>query len=161
MRVSSLLVTLAGASYASAAMMKLAANSVSWNWTVTGWSAGCARECSYDFNVTGVGNTTSKPAKPSFKAHCSGEGVGAGYTQCTALEDAGTDYAVVAQLLPQGNATNGTAPHPQIQVSLKFTDLNSSSTWWNYTGKADTSYNQAVAPPLNFTIVPDTIFGVA
>ncbi|KAL7622937.1 hypothetical protein AAE478_006616 [Parahypoxylon ruwenzoriense] len=163
MRVTSVLTAVAGASSASAAVMQIAATTLSWNWTVTGWSAGCARSgCYYDFNVTGIGNDTSRPARPSFKAYCSGQGEGADYRACTALEEAGTDYSVVAKLLPRNTAVNETSPAPpQIQVSLKFTDLDTPTTWWNYTGKAEAAYNQFVAPLMNFTITPDTIFGVA
>ncbi|KAI1454481.1 hypothetical protein F4805DRAFT_319345 [Annulohypoxylon moriforme] len=161
MRVSYLLATVAGASTASAGVMRIAANTLAWNWTVTEWGAGCSKgACSYDFNVTGIGNGTAHPAKPAFKAYCSGQGEGADYRACTALEDAGTEYAVVAKLLPR-NATNETLSRPEIQVSLKFTDLNTSSTWWNYTGKAEAKYNQFSGPRMNFTIAPDTIFGAA
>lgn len=47
MRISSLLTTVAGATSASAAVMQIAAAAAPWKWTVTGWSAGCARECHY------------------------------------------------------------------------------------------------------------------
>ncbi|KAI0833208.1 hypothetical protein F5Y06DRAFT_184227 [Hypoxylon sp. FL0890] len=161
MRVSSLLATVAGVSTASAAVMRVAAHGIAWDWAVTEWTAGCAGTCHYDFNVTGVGNATATPATPSFKAYCSGQGEGAAYKACTATGESETAYVVVAKLLPRNNVTNGTLPQPHIQVSIKFTDLNSSSTWWNYTGKAEAKYNQFVAPPMNFTIVPDEIFGVA
>ncbi|KAI1418713.1 hypothetical protein F5Y13DRAFT_149863, partial [Hypoxylon sp. FL1857] len=160
MRVSSLLATVAGASTASAAVMRIAADRVSWSWAVTEWTAGCASDCHYDFNVTGVGNTTAKPAKPSFKAYCSGQGEGADYKACTATGESETAYVVVAKLLPRTNVTNGTLPQPHIQVSIKFTDLDTPTTWWNYTGKAEAKYNQRVAPPMNFTITPDEVFGV-
>ncbi|KAI1389830.1 uncharacterized protein F4822DRAFT_215541 [Hypoxylon trugodes] len=162
MRVSSFLATLASTSIASAAVMRLAADSISWSWTVTGWSAGCAKQCNYDFNVTGVGNHSDKPATPSFKAHCSGQGEGAAYEACTALGESETEFAVVAKLLSSNNNTsNGTSHRPRIQVSLKYTDLDSPTTWWNYTGKAEASYNQYAASVLNFTITPDEVFGVA
>ncbi|KAI1778272.1 hypothetical protein F4818DRAFT_405392 [Hypoxylon cercidicola] len=161
MRVTSILATLAGASTASARMMRIAADSLEWDWSVTDWSAGCAETCTYDFNVTGMGNSTDKPPSPSFKAHCSGEGEGADYSRCIALEKAETDYRVVAKLLPSNNSTNGTSHRPQIQVSLRYTDLASDTTWWNFTGKAEASYNQFVAPLMNFTITPDTVYGVA
>lgn len=110
--------------------------------------------------MTGIGNGTAHPAKPSFKAYCSGQGEGADYRACTNIGDADTKYSVVAKLLPH-NSTNETLARPEIQVSLKFTDLNTSSTWWNYTGKAETKYNSFAGPRLNFTIAPDTIFGAA
>ncbi|KAI8963731.1 hypothetical protein F5Y11DRAFT_136032 [Daldinia sp. FL1419] len=161
MRISSLLTTAAGVGSASAGIMHIAAASAPWKWSVTGWSAGCARDCYYDFNVTGDASSTSKPARPSFKAYCSGEGEGANYRACTALEETETDYLVLAKLLPSNGTTNGTSHRPQIQVSVKFTDLESPSTWWNYTGKAVAAYNQFVGPVMNFTITPDTIYGVA
>ncbi|KAI0851298.1 hypothetical protein F5Y00DRAFT_19317 [Daldinia vernicosa] len=161
MRISSLLTTVAGATSASAAVMQIASSAAPWKWTVTGWSAGCARECHYDFNVTGTASSTSRPARPSFKAYCSGEGEGANYRACTALEETETEYLVLAKLLPSNGTANGTSHKPQIQVSVKFTDLDVSTTWWNYTGKAVASYNQFVAPLMNFTITPDTIYGVA
>ncbi|KAI1380827.1 hypothetical protein F4677DRAFT_404750 [Hypoxylon crocopeplum] len=161
MRASPLLATLAGISTASAVMMQIAAEDVSWDWAVTGWSAGCARECYYDFNLTGIGNSTERPPKPSFKAYCSGQGEGADYKLCTAIAESETDTLVVAKLLPSNNATNGTSHRPLIQTSVRFTDLETSTTWWNYTGKAEASYNQFVAPLMNFTITPDTVFGVA
>ncbi|KAI0386581.1 hypothetical protein F5Y04DRAFT_241800 [Hypomontagnella monticulosa] len=159
MRISSLLAATAAASTASAAVMRIAASSISWKWTVTGWSAGCAEQCHYDFNVTAVGNSTGKPATPSFKAYCSGEGEGAGYQVCKTLEESETDYRVAAQLLPS-NST-GSARRAQIQVSLQYTDLQTPSTWWNYTGKAEALYNEYAAPFMNFTITPDTVYGVA
>ncbi|KAI0143959.1 hypothetical protein F4776DRAFT_661060 [Hypoxylon sp. NC0597] len=161
MRVSSLLATIAGASISSAAVMRIAADSLYWSWTVTEWTAGCVGGCHYDFNVTGIGNSTAKPAKPSFKAHCSGQGEGADYKACQATGESETSYVVVAKLLPRTNITNGTLPQPRIQVSLKFTDLDTSTAWWNFTGKAEARFNQHVAPPMNFTIVPDEVFGVA
>lgn len=114
-----------------------------------------------DFNITGIGNSTDRPPSPSFKAHCSGEGEGADFSACSALEKAETDYEVNAKLLPSKNSTNGTTHRPQIQVSLRYTDLYTESTWWNFTGQADASYNQFVAPLMNFTITPDTVYGVA
>ncbi|KAI1466063.1 uncharacterized protein F4812DRAFT_95648 [Daldinia caldariorum] len=161
MRISSILTTVVGASSASAAVMRIAAASAPWEWSVTGWSAGCARECHYNFNITGDASSTSKPARPSFKAYCGGSGEGSNYRACTPLEETETDYLVLAKLLPSNATTNGTSHKPQIQVSVKFIDLDTPTTWWNYTGKAVASYNQFVAPLMNFTITPDTIYGVA
>ncbi|KAI5860135.1 hypothetical protein GGS23DRAFT_599784 [Durotheca rogersii] len=155
MRVSSVLAVAAGVSTASAAPTQAAAAAQSWEWAVTEWSAGY-------FKIAGVGDSTSKPATPSFKAYCNGAGEGADYSACTILEEAETPYAVVAKLLPRAPATNeSTSNPPVIQVSLQFTDLETPTTWWNYTGKAEARYNQFVAPAMNFTITPDTIHGVA
>ncbi|KAI1355144.1 hypothetical protein F5Y01DRAFT_270924 [Xylaria sp. FL0043] len=161
MRVAVLLTALAGASSSvSAAVMRIAAESMEYNWAVTGWSAGCAKSgCSYDFNITGAENLTQYPKTPAFKAYCAGFGEGSPYRLCDRLDDGKTDAIVVAKLLPS-NTTNGTR-HAKIQVSLKYTDLDSPTTWWNFTGHADSVYNQFVAPLQNFTITPSEITGVA
>lgn len=109
--------------------------------------------------MTAVGNSTGKPPTPSFKAYCSGEGEGASYQVCQSLEESETDYKVEAKLLA-GNSTGGSR-RAQIQVSLQYTDLETPSTWWNYTGKAEALYNEYAAPFMNFTITPDTVYGVA
>ncbi|CAJ2502774.1 Uu.00g101680.m01.CDS01 [Anthostomella pinea] len=164
MRASTILTALAGASSASAAVMRLATTSLralSYDWAVTGWSAGCARAgCYYDFNITGDANTTAKPQRPGFKAYCSGQ-EGEGYRACTQLDSEGNDAEVVAKLFPHNITANGTSSLPHIQVSLRYTDLDSASTWWNYTGDAYARFNQFVAPPMNFSITPDEVFGVA
>ncbi|KAI3342248.1 hypothetical protein F4824DRAFT_485990 [Ustulina deusta] len=160
MRADILLTALAGVSSASAAVMRIAADSIEYDWAVTGWSAGCARAgCYYDFNVTGAENLTSRPATPAFKAYCSGDGEGSPYRLCQRLDEEDTDAIVVAKLLPS-TTTNGTR-HAKIQVSLKYTDIYSSTTWWNFTGHADSFYNQFAAPLQNFTITPTEITGVA
>ncbi|KAI1194800.1 hypothetical protein F5X97DRAFT_263953 [Nemania serpens] len=160
MRADIFLAALVGASSASAAVMRILAESIQYNWAVTGWNAGCARAgCFYDFNITGVGNLTSRPPTPGFKAYCSGEGEGSPYRLCDRLDSEDTDAIVVAKLLPS-SILNGTRP-ATIQVSLKYTDLDTPTTWWNFTGHASSFYNQFVAPSQNFTITPDEITGVA
>ncbi|KAJ8128880.1 hypothetical protein O1611_g4752 [Lasiodiplodia mahajangana] len=160
MRAAILLSALAGASTAFAAVMRISAESMQYDWAVTGWNAGCARAgCYYDFNITGAANLTSRPPTPAFKAYCSGDGEGSPYRLCSRLDDEDTDAIVVAKLLPS-KITNGTRP-AIIQVSLKYTDLYTPTTWWNFTGHASSFYNQFVAPPQNFTITPDEITGVA
>ncbi|KAI1181973.1 hypothetical protein F5B17DRAFT_444615 [Nemania serpens] len=160
MRADIFLAALVGASSASATVMRILAESMNYNWAVTGWSAGCARAgCFYDFNITGAANLTSRPPTPAFKAYCSGEGEGSPYRLCDRLDEEDTDAIVVAKLLP-GTITNGTRP-ATIQVSLKYTDLDTPTTWWNFTGHASSFYNQFVAPVQNFTITPDEITGVA
>ncbi len=136
MRADILLTALAGVSSASAAVMRIAADSIEYDWAVTGWSAGCARAgCYYgssesspygvilliivvDFNVTGAENLTSRPATPAFKAYCSGDGEGSPYRLCQRLDEEDTDAIVVAKLLPS-TTTNGTR-HAKIQVILKY-----------------------------------------
>ncbi|KAI1358372.1 hypothetical protein F5Y08DRAFT_119562 [Xylaria arbuscula] len=159
MRADILLTALAGASSASAAVFRIAADSMDYNWDVTGWSAGCARAgCYYDFNITGAQNLTQRPATPAFSAYCSGDGEGSPYKQCKTNAE-GTPAVVVAKLLPS-NITNGTR-HANIQVSLKYEDLKYANTWWNFTGRAVSFYNQFSAPLQNFTITPTEITGVA
>ncbi|KAI1171407.1 hypothetical protein F4777DRAFT_582974 [Nemania sp. FL0916] len=162
MRAAIILTALASASSASAAVMRIAADTMEYNWDVTGWNAGCARSgCYYDFNITGAANLTSKPPTPAFKAYCAGDGEGSPYRLCDRLDKEDTDAIVVAKLLPgSSNSTNGTRP-ATIQVSLRYTDLYSSTTWWNFTGHASSFYNQFAAPSQNFTITPDEITGVA
>lgn len=43
MRADIFLAALVGASSASATVMRILAESMNYNWAVTGWSAGCAR----------------------------------------------------------------------------------------------------------------------
>ncbi|KAI0974105.1 hypothetical protein F4678DRAFT_399347 [Xylaria arbuscula] len=161
MRANILFAALAGASSASASVFRIAAESMEYDWAVTGWSAGCARSgCYYDFNVTGAENLTQYPPTPAFKAYCSGDGEGSPYRLCQRLDDEDTDALVVAKLLPSNTTSNGTR-HARIQVSLKYTDLYTPTTWWNFTGHADSVYNQFVAPLQNFTITPSEITGVA
>ncbi|KAI1746531.1 hypothetical protein F4782DRAFT_54767 [Xylaria castorea] len=161
MRADILLTALAGASSASAAVMRIAADTLVYDWAVTGWSAGCARAgCYYDFNITGAANLTSRPPTPAFKAYCSGDGEGSPYRLCTRLDTEKTDAIVVAKLLKSEIQPNGTRP-ATIQVSLKYTDLYTPTTWWNFTGHASSFYNQFSAPVQNFTITPDEITGVA
>ncbi|KAI0502840.1 hypothetical protein F5B22DRAFT_44506 [Xylaria bambusicola] len=161
MRADILLTALAGASSASAMVMRIAAESMEYDWAVTGWSAGCARQgCYYDFNITGEANLTSRPATPAFKAYCAGDGEGSPYRLCQRIDEEDTDAIVVAKLLPSNTTTNGTR-HAKIQVSLRYTDLYSSTTWWNFTGRAVSFYNQFSAPLQNFTITPTEITGVA
>ncbi|KAJ2968524.1 hypothetical protein NUW58_g10204 [Xylaria curta] len=181
MRVGTLLTALMGASSVSAAVMKIAAETLDYNWEVTGWSAGCARSCYYDFNITGVENLKSRPPTPAFKAYCAGDGEGSPYRLCSRLDEEETDAIVVAKLLPSIVSPNGTRT-AVIQVSLRYTDLYTpyvlprnrgtyvkgqlanavySTTWWNFTGHASSFYNQFSAPLQNFTITPDEILGVA
>ncbi|KAI8624451.1 hypothetical protein F5Y19DRAFT_315957 [Xylariaceae sp. FL1651] len=161
MRADIFLAALAGASSASATVMRIAAESSTYDWAVTGWTAGCARAgCYYNFNVTGAANLTGRPPVPAFKAYCNGMGEGAPYAPCERLDDEDTDARVVAKLLPSVTAPNGTRP-VTIQVSLEYSDLYTPGTWWNYTGHGTSFYNQVVAPAQNFTITIDEIFGVA
>ncbi|KAI0134685.1 hypothetical protein BJ170DRAFT_591646 [Xylariales sp. AK1849] len=159
MRIAAVLTTLAMAVSAFPAAMKVEAVE-GYDWEVTGWNAGCARAgCSYDFNVSGVA-TDNAPARPAFLAYCYGFGEGSPYQVCDLLDDASVDRQVVAKLLP-ATKSNVSDYITHIQVSLQYTDLETPTTWWNFTGTGDAKYNAFVAPAMNFTIKPDTIFGVA
>ncbi|KAH8156475.1 hypothetical protein CIB48_g11772 [Xylaria polymorpha] len=148
MRADVIFTALAGASSVSAAVMRISADSMQYDWAVT------------DFNVTGAANLTSRPPTPAFKAYCAGDGEGSPYRRCTRLDKEKTDAIVVAKLLPSDISANGTRS-ATIQVSLKYTDLYTPTTWWNFTGHASSFYNQFSAPLQNFTITPDEITGVA
>ncbi|KAI1434300.1 hypothetical protein GGR50DRAFT_663285 [Xylaria sp. CBS 124048] len=162
MRADIILAAIAGASSASASVMRIASETMEYDWTVTGWKAGCLhKECAYDFTISGPLNLTSRPETPAFEAHCAGNGEGSPYRLCKRVDSEKTDAIVVSKLLPNTNpTTNGT--HPAIiQVSLKYTDLNSPTTWWNFTGHAASIYNELLSPLQSFTITPDEIEGVA
>ncbi|KAL5318390.1 hypothetical protein ACEPPN_013450 [Leptodophora sp. 'Broadleaf-Isolate-01'] len=128
-------------------------NDPAYSWSVTDWSAGCARSgCYYDFNI-------SAPAYndiPAFSAYCSGYTVGAPFQPCGINDDLPGNRGVAAHLL---DAETGTGAH--IEVSLAWVDLEQTDTYYNYTGNATSTYNQFVAPPQNFTITPSSAFGVA
>ncbi|KKY39979.1 hypothetical protein UCDDA912_g00023 [Diaporthe ampelina] len=126
-----------------------------YTWTVTGWSAGCARAgCYYDFNISAPAVSESVPA---FKAYCSGFGEGAPYDDCEILDDNENLHQVAARL--QAVNTTGTGAH--LAVSYEFADPTAEGTYWNYTAYAVSSYNQFVAPLLTFTMEPTEIWGVA
>ncbi|KAK6076067.1 fimbrin [Seiridium cupressi] len=164
MRTAAVLATLASA--VSATTFKVQAVE-GYDWSVTGWSAGCDRSgCYYDFNVSGPADDQN-PKRPAFLAYCAGSGEGAPYSECDLLDEADVARQVVAKLLPATRA-NGTNTIAHIEVSLQYTDLDTpltscahSTTWWNFTGHGDARYNQFVAPLMNFTIKPDTISGAA
>ncbi|KAI1845107.1 hypothetical protein JX266_008654 [Neoarthrinium moseri] len=131
-----------------------------YDWDVTQWTAGCDGDgCYYDFNVSGIASDRN-PARPAFLAYCSGSGEGAPYEECDLLDEADVARRVVAKLLP-ATRSNGSDTVAHIQVSFQYTDLEVDTTWWNFTGHGDASYNQFVAPALDFTIKPDTVAGVA
>ncbi|CAG8954533.1 hypothetical protein HYFRA_00004447 [Hymenoscyphus fraxineus] len=122
---------------------------------VTRWHAGCQRECSYAFNITG--NTFGQyPTIPAFSAECLGEGEGADYRKCTFNDGGSENRTLVAKLLP--TTESGTGAH--LKVSYGWTDSEQPNTYYNYTGTANPSYNAAAAPLANFTIIPTENFGV-
>ncbi|KAG9229130.1 hypothetical protein BJ875DRAFT_508122 [Amylocarpus encephaloides] len=121
-------------------------NGVPYTWSVTGWTAGCARSCFYDFNITGnaFGET---PTIPAFSAYCSGYDVGGDYKACDVFDELPGKRGVVAKLLP---AETGAGAH--IQVSLQWTDLEQPTV---------ATYNQFSSPAESFTITPTEAWGVA
>ncbi|KAK6865051.1 hypothetical protein PG995_001579 [Apiospora arundinis] len=137
-------------------MMRLKATK-DYSWDVTEWTASCPNTtCKYDFKVYGTENLAGNPKKPGFTARCAGDTEGSPYRLCT-LDDETNTRRVAAKLLPSDSkSANSTAA--RIQVSLQYIDLDTDSSWWNYTGHATTRYTQT---PLDFTITPDEIFGVA
>lgn len=126
-----------------------------YTWTVSGWSAGCARAgCYYDFNISAPAFSESVPA---FNAYCSGFGEGAPYDDCQVLDDNRNPHQVAARL--QAVNTTGTGAH--LAVSYEFADPTADGTYWNYTAYTVSSYNQFVAPLLTFNMEPTEIWGVA
>ncbi|KAI1502845.1 hypothetical protein F5X99DRAFT_407650 [Biscogniauxia marginata] len=161
MRVITVLAALAGTSSASAVFLQMAAAQLNYQWAVTGWSAGCARAgCYYDFNITGAANETARPARPGFKAYCSGQGEGSPYADCKRLDSDDDSLEVAARLLPS-NTTTGGNRQAHIEVSLQHTDPEIQTTWYNYTGDGYASFNQFTSPTENFTIQVDSFYGVA
>lgn len=161
MRVAAVLTTIVAVAAAKSLKFMTLAAETEYEWRVTNWMAGCAQSgCSYDFEIQGPALNT-RPHKPAFRAHCGGAGEGSPYRLCAMVDNSTVALArrVAAKLLPQPTGSNSTVVY--LQVSYKFTDLQNPTTWWNYTGHTNTSYNQDVSPKLDFTIIPDEIFGVA
>ncbi|KAG8168948.1 hypothetical protein KVR01_001697 [Diaporthe batatas] len=129
-----------------------AAVATSYTWSVTGWSAGCARAgCYYDFNISAPAFSNSVPA---FKAYCSGFGEGTPYDKCELLDNNETIRQVAARL--ESVNTGGTGAH--LAVSYEFVDPTSENAYWNYTAYAVSEYSSLL---LNFTVQPTEIWGVA
>ncbi|RYP05386.1 hypothetical protein DL765_009850 [Monosporascus sp. GIB2] len=164
MRASSLFAALSAAAASNAMTFSIMAaeeQTVDYAWEVTGWSAGCSRRgCYYNFNITAEANTTSYPQRPAFSAYCHGYGEGAPYELCQLLMEPEVPLGVEAKLLPADRSPNETTK-ANIQVSVQHIDLESPTTYWNYTAKAQARYNQFVAPLMNFTMRPHEVFGVA
>ncbi|RYP74791.1 hypothetical protein DL769_003938 [Monosporascus sp. CRB-8-3] len=164
MRVGSLFAALSAAAVSNAMtfrVMSAEEQKMDYVWEVTGWSAGCARSgCYYDFNITAEANTTSFPQRPAFSAYCHGFGEGAPYELCDLLMEPKVPLAVEAKLLPADRAPNATTK-ANIQVSVQHIDLQTPTTYWNYTAKGQATYNQFVAPLMNFTMRPHEMFGAA
>ncbi|KAK8089938.1 hypothetical protein PG997_004899 [Apiospora hydei] len=149
-----------------------------YSWDVSEWTASCPNTtCKYgmfafflfsfvppadqiyaaDFKVHGTENMNGNPKRPGFTAHCAGDTEGSPYRLCTLDEQSEKMRRVAAKLLPwTTKSANSTSA--RIQVSFQYTDLDSDSAWWNFTGHATSRYTHT---PLDFKIKPDEIFGVA
>ncbi|KAI5927042.1 hypothetical protein F4810DRAFT_427926 [Camillea tinctor] len=161
MRVIPVVAALAGTSSASTMFIQMTAAQLNYQWAVTGWSADCAETgCHYDFNITGTANETVIPARPGFKAHCSGEGEGAPYQECTQLESDSEHLRVVASLLPSSNNTVNGTRQAHLQVSMKHTDPEVSTTFYNYTGHGYGTYGPSSAALQDFLVQVDDFYGV-
>ncbi|KAI0009888.1 hypothetical protein F4779DRAFT_340471 [Xylariaceae sp. FL0662B] len=142
----------AGSAYAMT--MQIASTS-SYHWSVENGNVDCEGSgCSYDFNVLGAANTTSKPPRIAFSASCSGQSEVGQYQPCKKLDQEETDHQVVAMVLPRNGTGNAVDTPPQIQISLRYTDPEVKSMWWNYTGKA-------AAAAKDFKITPSTLTSAA
>ncbi|KAI0171331.1 hypothetical protein LQW54_003384 [Pestalotiopsis sp. IQ-011] len=133
-----------------------------YDWSITNWAAGCDDEgCHYDFNVSAPADNNN-PARPAFLAYCTGGEEGGPYEECDLLDEADVARRVVAKLLPSTPSNTSSDAVAHIQLSFKYTDLETSTTWWNFTGDGDASYNEDSSTPLtNFTIKPDSITAAA
>ncbi|KAI1081241.1 hypothetical protein F5B20DRAFT_537432 [Whalleya microplaca] len=155
MRASTIFAAVIACVSSAAALTMQIASTSSYHWAVADWNTDCeGLGCSYDFNVTGAANTTSKPPRIAFKASCSGQSEDGSYRICTKLDQEETDHQVVAMALPRnGNGSIESSPL-QIQISLKYTDPVTPSTWWNYTGNA-------LANGKDFKITPSSLGSAA
>jgi hypothetical protein len=83
-----------------------------YQWSVTNWQAGCTRECSYSFSITGP----QVDVYPSFVATCSGTDTGA-FTSCEVTDSSrikGGYPTLISLVAP----STGDGAH--LQVSLNF-----------------------------------------
>ncbi|KAL2070069.1 hypothetical protein VTL71DRAFT_14749 [Oculimacula yallundae] len=128
-------------------------NDPAYSWSVTDWSAGCGRAgCYYYFNISAPAYNSI----PAFSAYCSGAPEDKFSKACEVNDGQTPNRGVAAHLL---EAETGTGAH--IQVSYQFSELDTPSTYYNFTGNATTIYNQFVAPLQKFTITPSSAYGVA
>lgn len=97
----------------SAALVSSQSVPEDYEWNVVNWSAGCARECSYNFNISGP----LVPPYPSFTATCSGYDTGA-FTNCEVI-DASLSNGAFPSVLSLVAPSTGDGAH--LQVSLLFT----------------------------------------
>ncbi|PVH95550.1 hypothetical protein DM02DRAFT_617848 [Periconia macrospinosa] len=134
-----------------------------WNWQIENWEAGCSRSgCYYLFNIT-VPSIEGEIL--GVKARCSGSEQGydnsftvpSVYESCQMLVGANNNAAAKLSLRPH----DGTGYGPQeIIVSFLFSGYEDRPAY-NFSGSHKATYNQFVTPPINFTITPTQVFGVA
>ncbi|KAF2713211.1 hypothetical protein K504DRAFT_347249, partial [Pleomassaria siparia CBS 279.74] len=124
-----------------------------WTWHVTNWQAGCARTCSYNFNIT-------IPTIPNeiggVKAYCSGYESGDLFTRCQILE--GSNNGVSAKFGPR-TSNNGSGPAEVVFSFEKGAYLEQRP--FNFTGSHEAVYNAFVAPLLDFDVKPTSVVVVA
>ncbi|KAH6851533.1 hypothetical protein J4E91_010095 [Alternaria rosae] len=134
-----------------------------WTWQVENWEAGCSRQgCYYNFNIT----VPSVPEGPAgVKAYCHGYEQGydqsfmipSAYENCQLLE--GVNNGVAARLSEREHDGNGFGPK-EIEVSFEYGAYGDRPAY-NFSGTHEARYNQFVTYPLNFTITPTKVFGIA
>lgn len=120
MRASTIFATLA----ATAAATPVAIRAADYQWDVTEWDGGCGNAgCDYKFNIAGAA-TSDYPARPAFKASCSGKSAdGQIETQYAACELEGDVKASMVSKLNKPAELLGSRTVIPLQVSFQFADL--------------------------------------
>ncbi|EAT78933.1 hypothetical protein HBH56_071890 [Parastagonospora nodorum] len=133
-----------------------------WHWKVENCEAGCGRRgCYYYFNVT-VPSVENGPAGVKALCNVYEQGyensftVPSTYTDCRLLE--GVNNGVAAR--PSLRTSDGNGSPKEIEVSFLYAGYGDRPAY-NFSGSHKVTYNQFVSPPLNFTITPKKVFGVA
>ncbi|TID14110.1 hypothetical protein E6O75_ATG07342 [Venturia nashicola] len=143
------MVKLLSAAAALLAAASSVAASAQWDpqWNISNWEAGCARSgCFYNFNVTG----RPDDVVPSFAAYCNGYEyrTNVTYFQPCAIYDKGEgNRGVSARFIPR----KGNGILEKVAISFAYTNL-TTGTVRNFTGEANITMNQFVAPPQNYSI---------
>ncbi|KAF2799854.1 hypothetical protein K505DRAFT_230102 [Melanomma pulvis-pyrius CBS 109.77] len=122
-----------------------------WTWHVTGWHAGCARTCSYNFNVT---VPTIANEIGGVKAYCSGYESGNTFTRCQILE--GANNGVSAKFGPRDE---GAGSPKEVFLSFEKGGFEERPPY-NFTAKHEAVFNAFVAPLLDFDVTPTEVVAV-
>lgn len=125
-----------------------------WKWSVTNYNGGCARQCSYDFNVT----IPATSDIPGVKAYCSGMENGSQFNPCRLLEGGDNNVGVAAKYLERDQQ------HPEVgpkQIAVNYLVGYQDGARYSYTAYADAVYNAFAAPPANFEMTPTETTAVA